>query len=233
MRIVSVTVLLLALSGCAGVHNAEQYAGSLRGVLASYQKEVARKVKAEQDAYNSLAPIYDSVDVSQKLNTLSLERLERASALTDDIMALRDAGKQLTMSELRVLLRDYGTMDFSMTRDMLAREMNAAGQRLAALEAFSAQIEQAQTLDSVLKDLSQPRSKLTNLKGLATYAESAKNCLDEKRCAALKTEVDGLQSRLKTATVDADKKRLADQLKQAQDAQAKNCNPPPTCGATK
>ena len=230
MKILSTAVLSVFLVGCAGVHNAEKYAGGLKAVLNSYQTEVARKVKAEQDSYTRLAPLYDTIDTSQKLRTLAQERQERASALTDEVFALHDSGARLSMSNLGTLLRDYGSMDFSMTRDLLAREMGAANQRLAALEALSSYQQQAHALDAALTDLSTPKGKLTNLKDLASYVQTAKGCLDQKRCAALQTELDGLQQQLLAATSDADKTRLTSLVTKAQAAQAENCTPPPACG---
>lgn len=230
MKKLSTVVLSFILVGCAGVHNAEKYAGGLKGVLSSYQKEVARKVKAEQDSYTRLAPLYDMIDTSQKLRTLDQERLERASAMTDEVFALHDSGARLSMSNLRTVLCDYGTMDFSMTRDILAREMGAANQRLAALEALSGYLQQAHALDAALTDLSTPKGKLTNLKDLASYVQTAKGCLDQKRCASLQTELDGLQKQLLAATSDAEKTRLTSLVTKAQAAQSTNCTPPPTCG---
>jgi len=231
MKTLLLTILAVTLAGCASTRSAEKYAAELRGVLTSYQKQVAAKAKAEQQSYEHLGPIYDNVETTQKLQTLSQERLERAAALTDQIVELQKANQRVTASALRTMLFDYATLDFSTTRDMLAREMNAASQRLAALEALSGQIQQAQTLDSALADLAKPKGKLADAKDLAGFVKTAKNCLDQKRCAALKNELDEAQAQLKTAASDSDKQRLNTKIKQLQDEQTKNCTPPPTCGA--
>jgi len=230
--VLAVGILSCWLSGCAGKRHAEQYAAELRGIATMYQKEVARKVKAEQDAYQNLAPVYESAQATQTLNMLSQERLERAAALTDDVLARAKSGTKLTPSELRKLLRDYGNLDYSTSADVLAREMDAANRHLANLETLDSQIQQLQTVESVLDDLSKPNGRLASLKDAGGFVQSAKACLDEKVCAALKTELDGLQTQLGNSTSDTEKSLLNQKIQELQGAQkAHNCDASPTCAA--
>lgn len=231
---IALTISLLScwFSSCAGKKHAEQYAAQLHGIATTYQKEVARKVKAEQDAYQNLAPIYEGAQIAQTLNMLNQERLERASALTDDVLARAQSGARLTASELRKLLRDYGNLDYATSADVLAREMDAANRHLANLETLDSQIQQLQTVESVLDDLSKPGGRLESVKDAGAFVQSAKDCLDEKVCAALKTELDGLQTQLAAATSDTATNLLNQRIQGVQGAQkAHNCAASPSCAA--
>ena len=227
MKPFAIALLLATLCGCAARH-AEQYAKELRGVLSTYQQEVARKVKAEQESYQNLAAIYEGGERTQRIRVLEQERLERASALTDDLM---ERPRALPMSDLRRLLREYAGLDFATSQDVLAREMDAAARRLINLEALNAAIQQADALDGVLADLSTPKKTLTRLKEGALFVEKAKACLDEKVCATLKTELDGLKAKQKTAKTDGEKQTLAQQIKIVENAQKSHgCAANPKCG---
>src|SRR5947207_2634683 len=104
--------LAVLLAGCDA--NALKMAKDAGAVLDRYQKELDRKLAAEQKAYQRQALIEAEANREQAFSNLEQERVERARGYAADLVE-----NQKRVSKWREQLRDYALVDFTVQRDFL------------------------------------------------------------------------------------------------------------------
>jgi hypothetical protein len=188
---------LLTLTGCD--EEAQQYAGQLNEVLKSYQAQVNRKIKAEQEAYRSLSALYANAQEEEVFFRLALERNQRARQMAEELIS----GKQSppTPSEIRAFMKDYANYDFEQTRVLLEEETEASARFLTELENLELEAKKIENLGKSLEELSKPKRSLRQLKEFVGFA----------------MEVDKGVRKLACDDLDKEKKSVEDQLSKEQE----------------
>jgi hypothetical protein len=200
------------LSGCSSLHGpAEQYAQKLSKVLQAYQDQTNRKVQTEQATYKRLASIYARAQDEDVMESLYLERSERAAQLADKLIQ-QEATRPVTLSEVRRWLRDYGTTDFSQTQPLLERESEDHARFLANLENLEIETKQIESLGQALDELAQPQSQTQRLKELAAFAERVGAEFEKLVCEDFTNMIKEQEKQLTQETDAVKKARLQGQI---------------------
>lgn len=175
---------LLLLTGC-GDKEAREYAGKLAEVLTTYQAQVVKKIKAEQQYYQNSAQIYSTARRQEIISTLNTERLNRIDRLADSLMQ----GAKLSPSEIHKLIADYAKLDFDSTRIIYEKESDDTAEYLTGVENLQLQAASINALVKALQSLSEEKGSLSQLKSVVDFAGSVKSRLNVLECEDLAREV--------------------------------------------
>jgi hypothetical protein len=229
MKKVKLLILLASLAVLSGCNDedARLYAQKLKQVLTAYQVQLNDKIAAEKRAYRQLAAISARVGEEDIIETLHIEREERARRIAEGL--LKDPGP-LMRSEIHAKLQDYAALDFNQTRDLLERESAAVSQYLQDLESLEVDTKKVKALGESLDDLGKEKGRLRRLKQLADFVEKVDVEYDKLVCVDLVRELACLKKKL-DATTDATQKaalkeqiaQLEERIKLRKDAQPRRC----------
>jgi len=181
---VSFLLCLLFLAGCED-KAAETYADKLKSVLQSYQEQIEKKVQAEEESYRNFSSIYGHARTQDTIETLYLERLERANAISDKLLSKNRDGGDLSLSEIQAALKEYASYDFEQTRTMFEQESATQSQYLADLESLDVETANIQALIKSLDDLAKPKGRVQRLKDLSAFAQNVDLEYQKLSCADL------------------------------------------------
>ena len=149
------------LSGCSD-KEAREYAGKLAEVLRTYQAEVVKKIKAEQETYKDLKSTYSYARQQNVQLTVDMQRFRRRDLLADQMLKDKDFG--ITPSKMQELLTDYALYDFENTKELLFAEGDMLASESVDLETLKFEVQRIEALIKVLDELSKPKSDINKLR---------------------------------------------------------------------
>ena len=171
---------LLAPLTSACDEKAQEFARRTAEILQLRSGALAKKIDAESKAYKDVAAVAARTQRDLIDSSLGNERSARSIALAADY----DEGRK-SPSRWQTDLGEYAQIDYRLTRDLLAADVDAGSefqQKLQALE-----IEQAR-IDAVAKLLAALAKKPTlaeDLEAVGAFAEDTKKEFDKQVCGAL------------------------------------------------
>jgi hypothetical protein len=139
-RVLLLAILLLTGgSGLRADDTARQLASSLKGILDDYQKQVDKKIRAEQDAYEQAARLYASSQDERAFQSLTVDRLALAMSTTAALIDGRTSVSELLFDQVP----DYARQDFERTKVIFAEQAEIYRAFLVNLESLSLEKKKA------------------------------------------------------------------------------------------
>jgi hypothetical protein len=210
MRRILLTILLLTGSAALRAENtARQLASSLKGILADYQKQVDKKISAEQDAYEQAARLYASSQDERAFQSLTVDRLALAMSTAAELIDGRITVNELLFDQVPA----YARQDFDRTKVVFAEQAESYRAFLVNLESLSVEKKKAQALSAVLDEMSRKTKLVDQLKSVEAFRQATatqmkfSDCaLSVSRLAIFNGQKDRLADRAKSPTLAADEK---------------------------
>lgn len=172
---------------------AEEYAGELSKLLAGYQKQLAAKITAEQQAYTDAAKLYDDAFRENVFASLSLDRTADAQHAQRALEA-----NNLTPDKLLDDVFAYAQRDFDQTRTLYQLGVDSYRSYLANLNDLQIDSQKVGALIKMLDDLAKKPNWKGQLSELKTYGENFNKQYHFSQCS-LADSLLSIQTGKKTA----------------------------------
>lgn len=171
---------LLAGSWPAMAENkAKAYAAELKKLTDEYIKQVAKKSKAEQDAYDQAARLYARSAEQRSYFALTEDRLGLAMRQTEFLVDGSLTVNQLLFNELP----GYAAHDFSVTKATFGSAMDTHLAYLANLESLDVDKKKAQALSAALDAMSKKGSLLDFVNDMQSYYTATQTQMKFSDCS--------------------------------------------------
>ncbi len=213
-------ILLLGsflLTGCD--ERALQMAKEARSILDSYEKELERKLFAEQTAYRRQAQIESDAQRQQAGANLEQERIERSRTMALDFLE----GKR-NVSRWQEPVREYARKDYEIQRGFLLEEMNGQMQFLARVQALEVDKQKIAALKKAFGALAEKPTLVAQAQELAEFAKETDTEFDKQLCVLVSQHIKEKSAEIAGLSSEADKKKAQVALKALQDSKTtKGC----------
>jgi hypothetical protein len=218
MRITTALTTLALVFFTAGCHEDQRYATELARIVRLYQEQVNRQVKGEQDYYAAMGSLLGRSEDQDVYLSLTLARQERAR---QDAADLKHG--QMQSAEVLDHLRNYAAEEFSQSRAIYEKEMNAQNKYLANLENLAVESAKVEALANLLDDFAKPQGLKDRVAGLVDYGGGVKAYFDKQVCDDLTDQIASATKAQAAAKPDSAEKAAADaRIKLLTDRQAAN-----------
>jgi hypothetical protein len=213
-------VALLAVSTTACDEDALRLAKEARDVLVTYEKELARKIAAEQRAYAAQSQVMAVAHREQLASNLEQERMERARTLSLDLVE-----NQLRVTRWREPLRAYANADYRVQRELLLADLGSEMGFVARIQALQIDKQKVRALVTALGALSEKIKFTDQVKAFAEFAEATKTDFEKQVCDSLAEQLKEANTAVKTNAGNPAELKKATAAKAAIEAlrQEKSC----------
>ena len=190
----------LLLTGCD--ERALQMAKDARALLDSYEKELGKKLAAEQTAYQLQAQVEARAQREQAFANLEQERIERSRAMSLDFLD----GKR-AVARWQEPVRDYARKDYEIQRGFLLEDMNGQMQFLARIQTLEVDKQKISALKQAFGALAEKPSLTAQAEQLASFAKETSSEFETQLCSNLTLQLKEKTAEIASLTAEADKKR--------------------------
>ena len=190
----------LLLTGCD--ERALQMAKDARALLDSYEKELAKKLAAEQNAYRLQAQVEARAQREQAFANLEQERIERSRAMALDFLD----GKR-AVARWQEPVRDYARKDYEIQRGFLLEDMNGQMQFLARIQTLEVDKQKISALKQAFGALAEKPSLTAQAEQLASFAKETSSEFETQLCSNLTLQLKEKTAEIASLTAEADKKK--------------------------
>ena len=190
----------LLLTGCD--ERALQMAKDARALLDSYEKELGKKLAAEQNAYRLQAQVEARAQREQAFANLEQERIERSRAMALDFLD----GKR-AVARWQEPVRDYARKDYEIQRGFLLEDMNGQMQFLARIQTLEVDKQKISALKQAFGALAEKPSLTAQAEQLASFAKETSSEFETQLCSNLTLQLKEKTAEIASLTAEADKKR--------------------------
>lgn len=174
------TVVLLAIWSAGCDEDALRLAREAREVLLTYEKELGRKLAAEQRAYGEQSQVMALAHREQLASNLEQERTERARTLALDFVE-----SDARVTRWREPLRAYANADYAVQRALLEQDLGSEMGWVARIQALQVDKQKIRALATALGALSEKASFTDQVQAFAEFADQAKTDFDAQVCTSL------------------------------------------------
>jgi hypothetical protein len=171
-------LLVPMISACD--EKAQEFARRTAEILEARSAELSKKMAAETKAYQTVAAIATETHRDLIDSSLRNERNARSIALAADY----DEGRK-PVSRWQTDLAEYGQMDYRLTRDLLAADIDAGSEFLQKMQALELEQAKINALAKLLAALAEKPTIAQDIEAVTQFAEDTKNDFDKKICEAL------------------------------------------------
>ena len=191
---------VMLTSSCAD-KTAIAYAEDLLAMLDTLVAQASRKLADEENRYLAEAREFESDKAADTTRALEMTR---TNASTTTVLNQLLAGKANAAQVLDVLLPEYAAMDFTTTKEIYARRMDAHIETLGRLQSLGVQRAKLKALRTAVEALAVKPSLVEQGGQLAAFARDVKGNLDFHSCedlsgtiSGLAAEIDGVDKKIK------------------------------------
>lgn len=171
-------LLSLLASGCD--EKAQEFAQQTATILGQRSEQLSRKIAAETNAYNNAAAAAAVAQRDLADSSLRNERNGRSIALAADY----DEGRK-PVSRWQTDVAEYAHIDYTLTRDLLAADIDAGSLFLQKLQAMKIEQDRVDALAKLLETLAKKPSLAQDLQAATAFVQDTKTEFDKKVCEAL------------------------------------------------
>ena len=190
----------ILLTGCD--EKALQMAKEARVLLDSYEKELEKKLDAEQAAYRRQAQIQASAQREQAFANLEQERIERSRAMALDFLE----GKRNT-TRWREPVREYARRDYEIQREFLLEDMDGQMKFLARIQSLELDKQQISALKKAFGALAGKPTLTEQAQQLVSFAKDTNSEFTTQLCDKLAEQVNEKTAEAAALTSEQDKKK--------------------------
>lgn len=190
----ALTVVLLAVWSAGCDEDALRLAREAREVLLTYEKELGRKLVAEQRAYGEQSQVMAQAHREQLASSLEQERMERARTLALDFVE-----SNVRVTRWREPLRAYANSDYTIQRALLLQDLGSEMGWVARIQALQVDKQKIRALATALGALSEKASFTDQVRAFAEFAEQVKTDFDTQVCTSLAMQAKEAATALKAA----------------------------------
>jgi hypothetical protein len=187
-------IVLLAPLTAACDEDALRLAREARGVLATYEKELGRKIAAEQRAYERQSQVMSVAHREQLASGLEQERIERARTLSLDLVE-----NQTRVTRWREPLRAYAAADYGVQRELLLQDLGSEMGFVSRIQALEIDKQKVRAVGTALDALSEKISFTDQVKAFAEFAEDVKTGFEKQVCDSLAAQLQEASAAAKAA----------------------------------
>jgi hypothetical protein len=187
-------VVLLGVSTAACDEDALRLAREARGVLVTYEKELGRKIAAEQRAYDRQSQVMAVAHREQLASGLEQERIERARTLSLDLVE-----NQTRVTRWREPLRAYAAADYGVQRELLLQDLGSEMNFVARIQALEIDKQKIRAVATALDALSEKISFTDQVKAFAEFAQEVKTDFEKQVCDSLARQLEEASASVKAA----------------------------------
>ncbi len=160
------------------------YIMEVRKVLKTYGTQIQAHIKRNEAAYQEIGERAAQGRRDAASGELRYERARRSERLAADFVEGRKP-----VSMWKDFLKEYGDVDWRMTRELLEKESIDGAEFLTGLASLSYEVAKVDALDTVLSGLEKPETFLDQIQLLQKFGSETVTEFDKKVCAGLKTEL--------------------------------------------
>jgi hypothetical protein len=216
IKLLSLAVLCMLMTGCAGEQEAREYAGQLAAILSNYQNNVDRHIRAQMAAYEQLSRELDDAAIRDAQRSSETEREQRTVQLSDQLLSASPGEfSAFTRTRLREALGDFADREFEKNREMVTRDLDSYRRFLLGTQDLARESADVSQLETQFSDLSRKSGAVDQIKRLAAFGQDVKDKYGKLLCDGSKAEQKDLQDNI--AALD---KKLTDPGTSASDKPA-------------
>jgi len=188
------------LAGCD--EKALQMAKDANALLTTYEKELEKKLLAEQNAYQLQAQVEANAQRRQAFANLEQERIGRSRVMALDF----SEGKRKT-TRWREPVREYATKDYEIQRGFLMEGMNEQMHFLSRIQTLEVNKQKISALKKAFGTLSEKPALTEQAQQLAAFAKESGAEFDKQLCVSLAQQLKEKSAEAAALTGEADKNK--------------------------